>query len=178
MTFNPRIKLSILLLLLLSPFCLSFNLHSSANTTVYQILTKYDLPQGLLPNSVKSYSLSNDGTFEVVLEKPCYVEFEYLVYYAEKITGKLSIGSITDLGGIQVKRFLFWLNVNEIRVDLPSSGSIYFQVGFINKRLDVKQFETVHACRDSALALCGASLRQVLLQLPAPVENMEMLITE
>lgn len=100
------------------------------------------------------------------------MEFEYLVYYAEKITGKLSIGSITDIGGIQVKRLFLWLNVDEIRVDLPSSGSIYFQVGFINKRLDVKQFETIHACRDNALALCGQSLRQ------APVDNMEMLVTE
>lgn len=172
MVFNQRIQLSILLLLL-SP-SLSTN---SANTTVYQILTKYNLPQGLLPSSVKSYSLSDDGTFKVVLEKPCYVEFEYLVYYADKITGKLSIGSITDLEGIQVKRFLLWLNVNEIRVDLPTSGSIYFQVGFINKRLDVKQFETVHDCRDNSLALCGTSLRPVL-QLPAPVNNMEMLITE
>ncbi|KAK4380262.1 hypothetical protein RND71_002124 [Anisodus tanguticus] len=171
MNFNPRIQLGILLL------CLSFNLHTCANTTVYQILTKYSLPQGILPNSVKAYTLSEDGTFEVVLEKPCYVEFEYLVYYAEKISGKLSIGSITELGGIQVKRFLFWLNVNEIRVDFPSSGSIYFQVGIINKKLDVKQFETVHTCRDNALALCGSSLRHVL-QLRAPVDNMEMLITE
>ncbi|XP_060197268.1 uncharacterized protein LOC132626419 [Lycium barbarum] len=167
MGFNPRIQLCIFLL------CLSFNLYTCTNTTVYQILTKYNLPQGLLPNSVKSYSLSKDGTFEVVLEKPCYVQFEYLVYYAEKISGKLSIGSITDLDGIQVKRFFLWLNVNEIRVDLPSSGSIYFQVGIISKKLDVKQFETVHACRDNALALCGTSLRQ----LPAPVDNMEMLVT-
>ncbi|WMV08487.1 hypothetical protein MTR67_001872, partial [Solanum verrucosum] len=66
-----------------------------------------------------------------LLLKPCYVEFEYLAYYAVKLTGKLSLGSITDLEGIEVKRFLLWLNVNEIRVDFPSSGSIYFQVGLI-----------------------------------------------
>lgn len=157
MGFNPRIQLSILLLLLL----LSPSLSSKKD--VYEILTKYSLPQGLLPSSVKSYSLSDDGTFEVVLEKPCYVEFDYLVYYAEKVSGKLSIGSITDLAGIQVKRFFVWLNVNEIRVDLPKSDSIYFQVGFINKKLDIKQFETVHDCRGNALALCGgSSLRQVI----------------
>ncbi|XP_049347874.1 uncharacterized protein LOC125812423 [Solanum verrucosum] len=81
----------------------------------------------------------------------------------------------------KVKRFFVWLNVNEIfhrlgfRVDFPSSGSIYFQVGFINKKLDIKQFETLHSCRDNGLALCGGtSLRQ----LPAPVNNMEMLVTE
>ncbi|CAN4091634.1 unnamed protein product [Withania somnifera] len=160
MIFNPRIQLSILLLLLL--LLLLSPSSRSANTTVYEILTKYSLPQGLLPSSVKSYSLSDDGTFEVVLGKPCYVEFEYLVYYAEKITGKLSVGSITDLEGIQVKRFFLWLNVYEIRVDLPSSGSIYFQAGIINKKLDIKQFETIHDCRDNALALCGQSLRKVI----------------
>ncbi|XP_015161859.1 uncharacterized protein [Solanum tuberosum] len=160
--FNPRIQLTILLLLLSSPSSLSLNLPTNPNTTVYEILTKFNLPPGLLPSSVKSYSLSDDGTFEVLLEKPCYVEFEYLVYYADKVTGKLSLGSITDLEGIEVKRFLLWLNVNEIRVDLPSSGSIYFQVGFINKKLDIKQFETLHSCRDNGLALCGGpSLRQV-----------------
>ncbi|KAH0733680.1 hypothetical protein KY290_000842 [Solanum tuberosum] len=159
--FNPRIQLTILLLLLSSPSSLSLNLPTNPNTTVYEILTKFNLPPGLLPSSVKSYSLSDDGTFEVLLEKPCYVEFEYLVYYADKVTGKLSLGSITDLEGIEVKRFLLWLNVNEIRVDLPSSGSIYFQVGFINKKLDIKQFETLHSCRDNGLALCGGpSLRQ------------------
>ncbi|KAG5630603.1 hypothetical protein H5410_002320, partial [Solanum commersonii] len=48
------------------------------------------------------------------------------------------------------------------RVDFPSSGSIYFQVGFINKKLDSKQFETLHSCRDNGLALCGGtSLRQM-----------------
>ncbi|XP_015063191.1 uncharacterized protein LOC107008598 isoform X2 [Solanum pennellii] len=158
--FNPAIELSILLLLpfLSSPSSLSLDL---PNTTVYEILTKFNLPPGLLPSSVKSYSLSDDGTFEVLLDKPCYVEFEYLVYYDEKVTGKLSLGSITDLEGIQVKRFLLWLNVNEIRVDLPSSGSIYFQVGFINKKLDINQFETPRSCRDNGLVMCGGpSLRQ------------------
>lgn len=160
--FNPAIELSILLLLpfLSSPSSLSLNL---PNTTVYEILTKFNLPPGLLPSSVKSYSLSDDGTFEVLLDKPCYVEFEYLVYYDEKVTGKLSLGSITDLEGIQVKRFLLWLNVNEIRVDLPSSGSIYFQVGFINKKLDINQFESPRSCRDNGLVMCGGpSLRQVI----------------
>ncbi|KAH0764940.1 hypothetical protein KY285_000811 [Solanum tuberosum] len=42
-------------------------------------------------------------------------------------------------------------SVNEIRVDLPSSGSIYFQVGFINKKLDIKQFETPRSCQDNEL---------------------------
>lgn len=129
--------------------------------TVYDILTQFGLPTGLLPNSVKSYSLSSDdGTFVVELDKPCYIQFDYLVYYDTKITGKLSYGSITNLDGIQVKRFLFWFNVDEIRVDLPSSDNIYFTVGIINKKLDIDQFETIHECTDNAL--CNlSSIRKV-----------------
>ncbi|XP_071707075.1 uncharacterized protein At5g01610-like [Rutidosis leptorrhynchoides] len=144
--------------------------------TVYEILEKYGLPRGLLPNSVKSYTLSSDdGSFVVELEKPCYIQFDYLVYYDSKITGKLNFGSITDLNGIQVKRFLFWFSVDEIRVDLPSSDNIYFTVGIINKKLDIDQFETVHACTDNALC---PFFSNPISQLPVAVDDVEMLITE
>ncbi|XP_071734819.1 uncharacterized protein At5g01610-like [Rutidosis leptorrhynchoides] len=144
--------------------------------TVYQILEKYGLPSGLLPDSVKSYTLSSDdGSFVVELEKPCYIQFDYLVYYDSKITGKLNFGSITDLDGIQVKRFLFWFSVDEIRVDLPASDYIYFTVGIINKELDIDQFETVHACTENAL--CPFSSNPTS-QLPKTVDEVEMLITE
>ncbi|KAL0369385.1 UNVERIFIED_CONTAM: hypothetical protein Sangu_0256600 [Sesamum angustifolium] len=122
--------------------------------TVYDLLPKYGLPSGLLPDSVLDYTLSQDGEFEVTLQKPCYIDFDYLVYYDKKITGKLNLGSITDLKGIQVQRFYFlWFDVDEIRVDLPPSDSIYFTVGIINKKLDVDQFLTVRSCKDKALTL-------------------------
>lgn len=113
---------------------------------------------------MESFNLDKDGNFEVFLKTPCYVEFEYLVYYAEKISGKLGIGSMTELKGIELKRFFFWFNVNEIRVDLPPSDSVYFQIGFVNKKLDVNQFETIHSCMNNGIWLssCGGSLRQVL----------------
>ncbi|KAH6784956.1 transmembrane protein [Perilla frutescens var. hirtella] len=122
--------------------------------TVYEILPQFGLPSGLLPDSVVSYTLSDDGQFEVNLEKACYIQFDYLVYYEKKITGKLSIGSISNLKGIQVQRFyFFWFDVDEIKVDLPPSGSIYFTVGIINKELEVDQFLTVRSCKDKAVTL-------------------------
>ncbi|GER50762.1 hypothetical protein STAS_28083 [Striga asiatica] len=124
--------------------------------TVYEILPKYGLPSGLLPDSVTGYTLSEDGQFEVTLEKPCYIHFDYLVYYEDKISGKLSVGSITDLKGIQVQKLFLWFDVDQIRVDLPPSHSIYFTVGIIDKKLDVDQFLTVRSCKDKAV-----SLRQV-----------------
>ncbi|KAH1072861.1 hypothetical protein J1N35_025189 [Gossypium stocksii] len=97
-----------------------------------------------------------------MLESPCYIQFEYLVYYEKTITGKLGYGSITDLEGIQVQRFFLRFDVNEIKVDLPPSDSIYFQVGFINKKLDVDQFKTIHSCRDEVTGSCKYSSESLL----------------
>ncbi|KAK9055859.1 hypothetical protein SSX86_026946 [Deinandra increscens subsp. villosa] len=171
--------LLLLLLLTLLPTLISAALPHDP-PTVYQILEKYGLPSGLLPDSVKSYSLSpDDGSFVVELQQPCYIQFDYLVYYDTKITGKLNVGSITDLDGIQVKRLLFWFNVDEIRVDLPSSDNIYFTVGILNKKLDIDQFETIHACTDNALSACAqSSSKPSITQLPVTFNEVEMLITE
>ncbi|KAL3571345.1 hypothetical protein D5086_025249 [Populus alba] len=138
-------------------------LSQDPSPTVFEILPKFGLPSGLLPKTVKSYSLADDGSFTVYLEKECYVEFDYLVYYEKKITGKLSYGSISNLKGIQVQRFFLWLGVDNIRVDLPPSDSIYFQVGWINKKLDVDQFKTVHSCRAGVSSgSCGGLWKQFL----------------
>ncbi|XP_020206092.1 uncharacterized protein LOC109791235 [Cajanus cajan] len=159
---------SLAILALFSALC-------AAKESVYEVLPKYGLPSGLLPNTVTDYTLDADGQFVVVLEKACYVQFDYLVYYESKITGKLSYGSITDLKGIQVQRLFIWFNVDQIRVDLPPSDSIYFQVGIINKKLDVDQFKTVHQCRKS---LSSSPCLPRSIQLPAPVEEIPMLLTE
>ncbi|KAG9155707.1 hypothetical protein Leryth_003970 [Lithospermum erythrorhizon] len=152
----------IVLLLMILISSLSATSPYESSPTVYEILQKFNLPSGLLPDSVKSYTLDQDGNFEVQLNNHCYIQFDYLVYYDQTITGKLKMGSISDLKGIQVQRFFIWLDVSEIRVDLPPSSSIYFQVGIINKKLDVGQFEYVHSCQDKVFVSCKESLRQVV----------------
>ncbi|GLT82386.1 hypothetical protein SLE2022_007690 [Rubroshorea leprosula] len=176
---NPHLGLALIALFFLAPIIDSVSVSDSDPNppTVYEILPKFGLPGGLLPNSVTDYTLQSDGRFTVELEKPCYVQFEYLVYYDKTIKGKLSYGSITELEGIQVQRFFFWLGVDEIKVDLPPSNSIYFQVGFINKKLDLEQFKTVHSCRDGLKGPCRGSWKWVL-ELPTPTEDIPMLITE
>ncbi|CAL1386146.1 unnamed protein product [Linum trigynum] len=147
--------------------------------SVYEILPKYGLPSGLLPDSVVSYTLDDDGNFAVTLAKPCYIQFDYLVYYAEKITGKLSYGSITNLEGIKVQKLFLWLDVDKIEVDLPPADSIYFHVGFINKKLDVDQFETVHSCRDGVSGTPCKGFWKRAIELPVPVmKETPLLITE
>ncbi|KAL2940767.1 hypothetical protein RDABS01_029117 [Bienertia sinuspersici] len=178
---KPYLTILSLLFIFLSLFPSLSLSESSSSPSVFEILPKYGLPSGLLPDCVKNYTLSHDtGHFVVDLEHTCYIKFDYLVYYEKRITGTLKIGSISDLKGIQVKKFFVWLNLDEVQVDLPPSGSIYFQIGIINKKLSVHQFETVRSCRDETSASYG-QLRpwNLIFELPPPVDQeMSMLLTE
>lgn len=174
--------LTIFSLLLLISLSLSSSPARSQSPTpsVYDILPRFGLPSGLLPNCVTSYSFNpEDGSFIVELEKPCYVPFDYLVYYHKRITGTLKLGSITNLNGIQVKRFFIWFDVDEIKVDLPPSDSIYFQIGLINKKLSVDQFQTVHSCNSRAsLSLSSPSWKLAFELPPAVDDEIPTLLTE
>ncbi|KAF3322044.1 hypothetical protein FCM35_KLT13185 [Carex littledalei] len=123
---------------------------STGNATIYDILPLYGLPPGIFPDTVTSFSLSSDGALSVNLSGPCYVDFDYLLYYAPTITGFLHYGSFVDLSGIQARRFLIWFDVDRIKVDLPPpSNYIYFDVGWITRKLGVDQFLTIHSCKSS-----------------------------
>lgn len=121
----------------------------TSQASIHDILAHYGLPVGLLPDTVKSYSLSEDGHFVVELEKTCYVQFNYLVYYDRTIKGKLSYGRITDLSGIQAEEFIIWVHVTGIKVDVPNSGYIYFQIGAISKKIEISWFDSVPSCKNS-----------------------------
>ncbi|KAK1586355.1 hypothetical protein Q3G72_001720 [Acer saccharum] len=85
-------------------------LHSIAD--VHDLLTLYGLPKGLLPGNIESYTLQNDtGYFSIHLTDSCYVDFNPLVYYGKKITGRLSYGAVTDISGIQAKKLFIWVSV-------------------------------------------------------------------
>lgn len=172
-TVNPNLAIFSLFIII---FFLS-SIPAKSESSVYDILTQFGLPKGLLPDCVVDYTFSpEDGNFVVELEKPCYVQFDYLVYYEKRITGSLKMGSITNLKGIQVKRLFLWFDVDEIKVDLPPSDSIYFQVGLINKKLKVDQFQSVRSCNSGVRSFRSWKL---IFELPPPVENeIQMLLTE
>uniref|UniRef100_A0A5B7BEJ4 DUF538 family protein n=1 Tax=Davidia involucrata TaxID=16924 RepID=A0A5B7BEJ4_DAVIN len=114
---------------------------------VHDLLPQYGFPKGLLPNAVKSYSLSDDGTFIVELERSCYVQFDELVYYDRNIKGKLSYGSVSDVSGIQAKKLFLWVSVTSIKAD-SKSGMIEFDVGPLSEKLPADQFETIPNCKN------------------------------
>eukprot|EP00250_Pteridium_aquilinum_P009711 c18878_g1_i1 orf=400-1056(-) len=126
-----------------------FTAHNG-DSSISSVLDQYGLPIGLLPSCVESYTLSDDGLFSVSLEKTCYVDFDYEVYYAQTITGTLSYGTISDLSGIQAKKAFIWVSVTGMHIDPSSSSYIYFEIGPISKRLSISQFEAIPTCKAKA----------------------------
>ncbi|KAF8681864.1 hypothetical protein HU200_045309 [Digitaria exilis] len=120
------------------------------------LLPKYGLPKGLIPDSVASYTFDEaTGAFEIHLGSTCYVHFgSHLVYYERTITGKLSKGAITDLSGVQAKKLFLWVYVTGM-VAHPDKGTIEFQAGFVSESLSASMFDEVPTCGSGV----GAQLR-------------------
>lgn len=119
---------------------------SLAADDIHGLLPHYGFPKGLLPNNVKSYTLSDDGDFTVDLISPCFVKFpDQMVMYDDKISGKLSYGSVKDVKGISAKEVFMWLSITAMESN-PSSGTIVFSVGFMSKTLPASMFDNVPSC--------------------------------
>ncbi|XP_042432549.1 uncharacterized protein LOC122019107 [Zingiber officinale] len=119
----------------------------SNSSTVYDILQEYNLPPDILLDTVKSFSVTSNGYFVIDLYGECYVNFEYVVYYASRVSGFLSYDSISNLEGVQIWNYLIWYGVSYIKVDLPYSDFIYIQFGWVTRKLDIDQFQHIHSCR-------------------------------
>ncbi|CAL5324996.1 unnamed protein product [Camellia sinensis] len=112
---------------------LNLNLNLNLNlpiADIHDILPEYGFPKGIIPNAVKSYSLSSvNGSFEIELEQPCYVQFDKdeLIYYDKNIKGVLSYGSVSHVSGIQAKQLFLWVSVTGMDVDF-NKGMIQVHV--------------------------------------------------
>jgi hypothetical protein len=128
----------------------------SLSSTANDILPKYGLPKGLIPDSVASYSFDKKtGRFEIHLAGTCYVHFgSHLVYYDKTITGTLSYGAISGLSGVQAKKLFLWVSVSGM-VAHPDQGTIEFQAGFVSESLSASLFDEVPTCGSGV----GAQLR-------------------
>ncbi|KAG6521027.1 uncharacterized protein LOC122050408 [Zingiber officinale] len=101
----------------------------SNSSTVYDILQEYNLPLGILPDTVKSFSVASNGYFVIDLYGECYVGFEYVVYYAPRVSGFLGYDSVSNLEGVQIRSYRIWYGISYIKVDLPYSDFVYIQFG-------------------------------------------------
>ncbi|XP_047323708.1 uncharacterized protein LOC124927349 [Impatiens glandulifera] len=146
MATNQKTFLTLLLLSII----ISVSSQIDPPLPIHELLPKYGLPTGLFPDSVKSYTLSEDDRITIELGSPCTVEFEYTIWYDSRITGKLGYGSITGLKGIQLQRLYVWFDVSDIRIDSPPTDDIYFHIMMFDNSLNVDQFKAVRSCSKNA----------------------------
>ncbi|CAI9768491.1 unnamed protein product [Fraxinus pennsylvanica] len=119
---------------------------AGTSSSIYEVLKLHGLPMGLLPKGVKDFILDNSGKFEVHLDRACIAKFENELHYERNVSGTLRYGQIDELSGISAQDLFLWFPVKEIRVDIPSSGLIYFDVGVVSKQFSLSSFETPRDC--------------------------------
>lgn len=120
--------------------------YSEQEKSVYDVLKAHGLPIGLLPKGVKEFKIDETGRFEVHLDQACNAKFESELHYEMNVTGSLSYGEIGALSGISSQELFLWFPVKGIRVDVPSSGLIYFDVGVVFKEFSLSLFEMPRDC--------------------------------
>ncbi|CAN4105308.1 unnamed protein product [Withania somnifera] len=141
---------TILLLVILhpssaSPFPISVN--NEIASSIYDVLNSHGLPVGLLPKGITNFSIDPlSGRFEVHLPQSCAAQFEIHLRYDSTVSGTLNYGQISDISGVAAQELFLWFSVKGIRVDIPSSGLIYFDVGVVSKQFSLSFFETPRDC--------------------------------
>ncbi|KAM7273231.1 hypothetical protein ACFE04_027895 [Oxalis oulophora] len=124
---------------------------TSETQTIYDHLRSQNLPIGLLPTGITNYSMNqSSGFFQINLTQPCNAKFENQFYYDLNITGVLSNGKIGNLSGVLQQELFLWFPVKEVRVDVPSKGLIYFDVGVVDKQFSLSLFENPVDCTPAA----------------------------
>ncbi|PSR94974.1 Nuclear transition protein like [Actinidia chinensis var. chinensis] len=114
--------------------------------TIYEVLRSHGLPTGLIPTGVNDFKYDQSGQFEFHLDRECNVKFDSELHYDRNVSGNLFYGQIAELSGISAQDLFLWFPVKEIRVDVPSSGLIYFDVGVVSKQFSLSLFETPRDC--------------------------------
>ena len=143
MTFLLYCSLSLLFLSLESSVSLSSPIHD--------LLRSKGLPAGLVPKDVKSYTLSDEGQLEVILDGPCLTKFENRLFYDSVLRANLSYGSLNGVVGLSQEELFLWLPVKDIIVDDPRSGVILFDIVVAHKQLSLSLFEDPPDCKPTGI---------------------------
>ncbi|KAI9093316.1 hypothetical protein K1719_027330 [Acacia pycnantha] len=120
---------------------------SSSSSSIHDLLRSKGLPAGLLPEEVKSYTLSEDGRLEVFLHGPCLTKYENRVLFESVVRANLTYGSLIGVEGLSQEELFLWLPVKDIIVDDPKSGLILFDIGVAHKQLSLSLFEDPPHCK-------------------------------
>ncbi|WCJ29751.1 hypothetical protein M5689_011365 [Euphorbia peplus] len=141
------ISLLILSLLSLSSTAENPNPKPPPPTAAHAELTKYGFPIGLLPASVRNYSVNKtSGDFYVDFGGSCKITLppdNYLATYSKKVSGKIVEGRIGELEGIKVRAFFQWWSITGIRL---SGDDLVFEVGMVTAKYPSFNFDESPHC--------------------------------
>lgn len=141
------IRRIILWAILFVGFCRIEAKAQKSSASIYDHLKAHGLPIGILPKGITEYSVDpTSGFFQINLTAPCDAKFENQFHYDFNISGYLSMGKIGELSGVSQQELFLWFPVKCIRVDDPSSGLIYFDVGVVDKQFSLSLFENPRDC--------------------------------
>ncbi|CAO1948533.1 unnamed protein product [Urochloa humidicola] len=117
---------------------------NSPTPTAYDMLEKYNLARGILPQGVTGYVLRPDGSFEVYLPSDCAFRAGSMqVRYSSRVAGTIRPASITGVEGVKVKVLLAWVAVREVdRV----GDRLRFSDGPVSKSFPVGAFAHSPQC--------------------------------
>ncbi|XP_057481462.1 uncharacterized protein LOC130768402 [Actinidia eriantha] len=121
---------------------------SLSSSSIYDVLGSYGLPPGLLPKGITNFTIDpSTGRFESHLDSSCNAKFETDFHYEATVAGTLAFGQIGDVSGVSAQDLFLWFPVKGVRVDVPSSGVVYFDVGDgVRKQFSFSSFETPQDC--------------------------------
>ncbi|XP_021906936.1 uncharacterized protein LOC110821407 [Carica papaya] len=107
--------------------------------SAYEILQQYGLPKGLLPEGVTRYELNKEtGEFAAYMDGTCSFPIQsYNLRYKQVIRGVISNRRVSNLSGVSVKVFFFWLNIVQVVLD---GDELLFSVGIASTSFPVTNF--------------------------------------
>ncbi|KAJ0977224.1 hypothetical protein J5N97_012698 [Dioscorea zingiberensis] len=125
--------------------------------TAYDVLERYNLPKGILPQGVQSYLLTKEGSFEFFLADKCEfnVQGNYMLKYKTTITGTVESGVLRDLKGLSVRFLFVWIGISRVEV---SGDELSFFVGPFSVSFPLSYFDKCPRCG------CGFDCSNTLLQ--------------
>lgn len=122
---------------------------SCNESTAYDVLESNGLPKGLLPDSVKHYTIpaKGEGEFNIKLGTQCLVKFgEIDIFFDTSITGILTYGSFKNISGIDVGKLFLWLPVEDITLN-SNKTELAINLELFSLNFAVKEFKTIPICK-------------------------------
>ncbi|KDP32309.1 hypothetical protein JCGZ_13234 [Jatropha curcas] len=136
-----------LLIAVSSPRTTAVNPNPIPPSAAHVELTNYGFPIGLLPASVRNYTLNPiSGQFFVDFGGSCKITLppdNYLATYSKTVSGKIVQGRIAELDGIRVRAFFKWWSITGIR---SSGEDLVFEVGMVTAKYPSKNFDESPDC--------------------------------